>query len=152
MNPSDNKHIARSWFDAMNQRDFAAIDRLFATDYILHYPGIPEGARGGDVIRELVSAYVAAFPDLRFTVTRLIAEADTVLVAWTAEGTHQGTLMGLEASGRRARWEGTSVLRVRDGRIAEDWVLNDQLSMLQQLGLVQLGPIPMAHAAGVTAG
>jgi steroid delta-isomerase-like uncharacterized protein len=127
--------VARRWFEAMNAGDLDAVVALFADDYRLHYPDVPADARGPEVIRSLVAAYRAAFPDLAFTVDDIVAAGDTVLVRWTAEGTNQGSLMDAAPTGRRARWGGMSLLRIRDGRIVEDWVENDRLGMLQQLGL-----------------
>jgi len=62
-------------------------------------------------------------------------------------GSVQGIVAAKSGAWRAGR-SGTSVLRMRDGRRVEDWVVNDQLSMLQQLGLVQLGsPQAMPVAA-----
>jgi steroid delta-isomerase-like uncharacterized protein len=119
----------------MNSGDLAAVDTLFSDDYRLTFPGIPADARGPGVIRALVAGYLEAFPDLHFTLNETVETGDTVAVRWTVSGTNRGALMGAAATGRRAEWTGMSFLRVRDGRIAEDWVESDRLGMLQQLGL-----------------
>lgn len=55
---------------------------------------------------------------------------------WTATGTHRGDFMGHPASGRQFSISGISIYRLRDGKIAEGWVNDDSLGMLQQLGLL----------------
>jgi predicted ester cyclase len=127
--------IARSWFDAMNAGDLARCDELFSPTYQMHFPGIPEGARGPEVIRGVVTGYRSAFPDLRFTLENVVAEGDMVLVHWWVEGTNLGSLMGAPPTGKHVRWTGMSLLRIENGKITEDWVENDRLGMLQQLGL-----------------
>ncbi len=49
-------------------------------------------------------------------------------------GTHQGELMGVPATGKQVITSGISILRVANGKIAEQWDNFDNLGMLQQLG------------------
>ncbi|HEX6746514.1 MAG TPA: ester cyclase [Longimicrobium sp.] len=128
-----NRQLALRWFAAMNAGDLGVVDELFAPDYRLHLTGGPEDARGPAVIRGVIEGYLAAFPDLHFTVHETVAAGDVVCVRWTAEGTHRGPLLGVEPSGARARWTGISWLRFADGKVAEDWVENDVFGMMQQL-------------------
>jgi steroid delta-isomerase-like uncharacterized protein len=130
-----NVTLARRWFEIMNSGQLDAVSAIFAPTYRLHYPDIDTAATGPEVIRGLVSAYRDAFPDLNFTVDQTVGSGDVVLVRWTAEGTNRGSLLGGPATGRFARWTGMSVFRMHGGRIVEDWVENDRLGMLQQLGL-----------------
>ena len=98
------------------------------------------GAAG---FKEFYEKFRGAFPEMRFTTDAVIAEGDLVAARWHVSATHQGDHLGMPATGRFARWTGMSVYRMRDGRIVEDWVETDRLSMLQQLGLA---PAPDAHA------
>lgn len=128
--------LAHRWFDAMSTGDLDVVDEMFAPDYHLHLPDVPEDARGPEVIRGLVTAYRVAFPDLRFVVEEVMTSGEKVLVRWTASGTNSGPLLGVPASGRSARWTGMSLLRIRDGRVQEDWVEMDRLGLMQQIGVV----------------
>jgi steroid delta-isomerase-like uncharacterized protein len=140
---SANVALARRWFDTMNSGELDSVASIFAPSYRLHYPDIDTQAVGPETIRGLVAAYREAFPDLQFTVEDLVSSADTVVVRWTASGTNRGSLLGAPATGRFAKWTGMSVLRMQGGRIVEDWVENDRLGMLQQIGLAAA---PEAHA------
>lgn len=136
-NAERNRAAALRWFAAMNAGDLDVVDQVFAPEYVLHVTGGPEGARGPSVIRGVIEGYRAAFPDLRFDIQETVAEGDTVCVRWTVSGTQRGPLPGIEASGARARWSGISWLHFRaDGKVIEDWVENDVLGMMQQLGAV----------------
>ena len=97
-----------------------------------------------------------AFPDLAFASTAdLIAEGDYVVSRWEGGGTHIGLafsdfLVGSlpAATGRRMRFTGTTVLRIENGKIAEDIGLDDGATGLQQLGqLIVLATAKRAFSA-----
>ena len=52
------------------------------------------------------------------------------------EGTHQGTWLGIPATGKKLQMRMFTVHRVVHGKIVEDWVLLDSLGVLQPLGIV----------------
>jgi predicted ester cyclase len=87
----------------------------------------------------------AAFPDLKFWGTAdLIAEGDYVVGQWEGGGTHTGSafsdfLMGSlpAATGRKMRFTGTTVLRLQNGKIADEIGLDDGVTALTQLGLIR---------------
>jgi predicted ester cyclase len=87
----------------------------------------------------------AAFPDLKFWgAADLIAEGNVVVGRWEGGGTHTGPafsdfLVGSlpAASGRKMRFTGTTVLRVENGKIAEEIGLDDGVTALQQLGILK---------------
>ena len=87
----------------------------------------------------------AAFPDLKFGATAdLIAEGDYVVGQWEGGGTHSGPAFGdfligklPAATGRRMHFTGTTVLRLRNGRIVEEIGLDDGVTALTQLGLLK---------------
>jgi len=70
---------------------------------------------------------MAAFPDCRFTIDDMIAEGDQVVTKKTFTGTHTAELNGMPPTGK---------MRVRGGKIVEHWLTMDQLSFMQQLGVL----------------
>jgi steroid delta-isomerase-like uncharacterized protein len=91
------------------------------------------GARG---LTKLTEMYIAAFPDLKVTIDRMIAEKDLVNVSYTVKGTHDDTYMGIPATHKKIRFNGTSTFRFdAQGKIAERWSCIDQIPILNQLGV-----------------
>jgi len=90
-----------------------------------------------------------AFPDLNITVEKQVAEQDLVAVHWTARGTNTGTGNGIPATGRAVQITGTTLFRMDDGRIAEEWTCADSLGLRKQLGMMQ--PPAAAPATGSSA-
>jgi steroid delta-isomerase-like uncharacterized protein len=133
---AENKAIVRRWFDEVwNQGRVEAIDELFAQDGVAH--GLGEDLHGPGGFKPFQAAFRAAFPDLRIEIHRLVSEGDLVAYDWSASGTHHGHLMGVAPTGRSARIGGMSIVRIRNGQIAEAWNVFDQLGLFEQLGAVQ---------------
>jgi predicted ester cyclase len=73
-------------------------------------------------IKRYVTAYRAAFPDIRLTVEDQLAEDDKVATRWTARGTHLGEFLGLAPTGDEVTVSGIEFDRITAGRIDEAWV------------------------------
>ena len=54
----------------------------------------------------------------------------------SGRGKHTGTLMGAAPTGKVLKWSAIGITRFVNGRIAEEWVEFDGLSLLQLLGVV----------------
>lgn len=129
------KTIARREIEEVfNAGDFDAVHELYAAEYVGHDPALPEPIRGLTGVKEQVSGYRAAFPDLRLTAEDIVAEGDLVVTRWTAVGTHDGELFGVAPTGRQVTVTGISMARIVDDRIVEDWTSWDALGLMQQLG------------------
>jgi predicted ester cyclase len=142
----DNKAIVGRWFTEFWGPDFnpEVIDELAAPDirfeYSLHAP-----CRGRDEVRDFASRFRAAFPDLAFGGTaELIAEGDYVVGQWIGGGTHTGDAfddMPIGAlppnTGKKMHFSGISILKVEDGLITEEIGIDDGVTALEQLGLIE---------------
>ncbi len=139
MSTEANKALIHKWVDeVLNTRDVSQQSRayqLVATDFVGHFPGQPP-IQGLEAFRQFGSLYFTAFPDLQITPEDLIAEGDKVSMRYSWRGTHKAELMGIPATGKQVTASGISILRVADGKIAEQWDNFDTLGMLQQLGVL----------------
>jgi predicted ester cyclase len=143
---AENKAIVGRWFTAFWGKtcDLTIVDELAAPDMLLQY-SLHAPRRGRDDIKAFMSAFRTAFPDLNFWGTaELIAEGDYVVGRWEGGGTHTGPafsdfLLGSlpAATGRTMHFTGTTVLRLHEGKIVEEIGLDDGVTALQQLGLIQ---------------
>ncbi len=141
-----NKEIVGRWFTQFwgNPWNPGVIDELAAPDMLLQY-SLHAPRRGREDVRDFITGFRAAFPDLGFGGTAdLIAEGDYVVGRWIGGGTHTGPAFddflagALPAkSGRKMRFTGTTVLRVQNGLVAEEIGLDDGVTALTQLGLLR---------------
>lgn len=138
MRPEENKATVRKFIkEVFEGGNLDLIEDLFAPDYVLHDPVLPEEVRGPEGIERYVSMYRAAYPDTSFTIEDQLAEGDEVVTRWTGRGTHRGELMGIPPTGKGVTVTGIEVDRVSDGKMRETWVNYDALGMMQQLGVVE---------------
>ena len=143
---SDNKAVVGRWFTSFwgQTCDLSIVDEIAAPDMLLHY-SLHEPRRGRADIKAFMTDFRAAFPDLNFWgAADLIAEGDYVVGRWEGGGTHTGPafddfIIGAlpAGSGRKMRFTGTTVLRVKNGKIAEEVGLDDGATALQQLGILK---------------
>jgi steroid delta-isomerase-like uncharacterized protein len=136
MSTEENKALVHRWFAAFSSGDVAAVDDLYAADVVDHSPAVPNQAPGREGIKQIVTSFRAAYPDLAFTVEDQIADGDKVASRWTARGTNTGAFMGMPATGKPVTIAGMLIVRVAGGAMVESWVNFDALGMLQQLGVV----------------
>jgi predicted ester cyclase len=98
----------------------------------------PEGQRiGYGPVEALVLMLTSAFPDGHYEVEDMVAHENTVVMRDWFSGTHTGGFLGHAATGRTFRFRQMHWMRFGDdGRIVEHWGVRDDLTHLQQLGLV----------------
>jgi steroid delta-isomerase-like uncharacterized protein len=127
---------ARRFFDEIwSQGRLDLVDGLVAPDYIGHPSGPEQTVRGPEGVKEYIGRLRQGVPDLTMTVEDQLIDGDKVTTRWTARGTHDGELMGLDPTGRTATVTGITIQRIKDGRqIVEGWTSWDMLGLLHQLG------------------
>jgi steroid delta-isomerase-like uncharacterized protein len=129
-----NKAIAKRAFEEiLSQGHFELAEQLYAKDFINH--GIHHDA-SLEEDQAALRGWHQAFSDIAIVPAKLIAEGDLVAIYWTARGTNTGPGNGLPATGKKAELAGITIWRIVDGKIKEEWSAFDQLSMMQQLGLL----------------
>ena len=133
---AENKVIARRFFDAWNDKNPSIFDELYAAEAAHHDPANPDVLPGPRGQKALFQVYTTAFPDTRFTIDDIVADENSVVVRWTARGTHMGPLRDLAPTAGRVTVEGVSISRISGGKIVESWAIWDALGMMHQLGAV----------------
>lgn len=134
----ESKAIVRRQIDELwSQGKLEVVDDIYAPDFVDRSPGLPPGiAAGREGVKQFVSMFRSAFPDIEGGTDELIAEGDKVVVRWSAQATHQGEFMGVPASGKRVSFSGTSTYRIAGGKIAEEWTHADILGLMTQIGAI----------------
>ena len=143
---SDNKALVGRWFEGFWGKTYnpAIVDELADRNMLLQY-SLHEPRRGIADIKAFMADFRRAFPNLNFWgAADLIAEGEFVVGRWEGGGEHTGPafddfLVGSlpAATGRKMHFTGTTVLRIVNGKIAEEIGLDDGVTALQQLGLIR---------------
>jgi len=129
-----NKALAKRAFqELLSEGRFELAEQLYAKDFVNH--GLHRNI-GLEEDQAALKGWHQAFPDITIVPEKLIAEGDLVTVYWIARGTNTGTGNGLPATGKKVEQSGITIWRIVSGKIKEEWSAFDQLSMMQQLGLL----------------
>lgn len=146
--PEQNKQLMADYLERFwNENDVGAAE-FVTEDVDLHgleadVPVPLSPGRKGLV--EMRHIFDTAMPDFRMTIDDMIAEDDKVLIRWTGRGTLTGEFMGIPPTHRHATWTAMSVSRIEGGKMVEGWQNMDNMTLMQQLGVLPKGtpPAPM---------
>jgi steroid delta-isomerase-like uncharacterized protein len=131
----DGKALVRQFYDAAwSNGDLGAARGFLADDLVDHNPlsfqGRADGAAG---LLQVVAMIRAALPDLQRTIDDQISEGDRVVTRFTDRATHRGALLGIQPTGREVMLQGINIERIRGGKIAELWHVEDLAGLMRQI-------------------
>ena len=136
----DHSASIRRLYDLINAGDIDGFGEQLASDFVEHneVPGLPPTKEGAVQNFRIITA---AFPDFHMHVEDVIASGDKAVARVRATGTHKGEFMGIPATGKSASVEFVDITRFGDDGLAhEHWGVVDNLSLMQQLGVIPAGP------------
>ncbi len=129
-----NKEIAKVLFTAIDAGDFDRLNELFADDFAVDAPSLPEPLRK-DMLFQLIKTHYTAFPDWIHVIEDVIADGDKVAVKLPQNGTHKAEYEGIPATGVKATLPAMHLFTVIDGKIIDWFALEDYLGLYMQLGM-----------------
>jgi predicted ester cyclase len=143
----ENAAVVRRLFaEGWGQGHLQVLDEVLADDVIVHRAPATAGSipptafatPGPVAYAEGIQVLRSDFPDLRVTIEDVIAAGDRVAMRTTFAGTQADPIENLGApnTGRPMAREVWVFARVACGKVAEVWVLVDNLTMLRQLGII----------------
>jgi steroid delta-isomerase-like uncharacterized protein len=140
MSTDQNKAIARRIVDeGWTKHNPTILDSLFSNDALLHDPQNKTVEKGPQGAKSTLATYLKAFPDLKISIEREIAEGDYVVQHLRAIGKNTGEFNGMPPTGKDTNITGVMTSKIKDGKVIEAWSLFDSLGLLRQLGVVPAG-------------
>ena len=125
--------------EVWNAGDLTHLDELYAADFVADYR--PYSYRvGHDGVRAMVEGARTTFPDYHEELLALVVEGEIAVVHMRGSGTQRGPWGPIPPSGRHLEWEEVAILTFRDGRVAHQRGIVDNLHILRQLGVVPAPP------------
>ena len=150
MSAEESKAVMRRFWEVWEQGNLDLLAELLAPEYINHTLATPDLPPGPEGVKEVVSMFHSAMPDLRVVIEDMIAEGDRVATRYALEGTHRGDLFGVAPTGRALSIKSMTVERLSGGKIVEHWRVTDELDMMRQLAWCHWGAAkqPAEHGGG----
>jgi predicted ester cyclase len=78
----------------------------------------------------------AAIPDLRWEIELMIVAGDRVVTHLHFRGHVTGRFGQIQGQGQTINFIATDIYRIADGRVAENWHIEDNLTLQRQLGKI----------------
>jgi predicted ester cyclase len=139
--PNDQRDVTvkavRAFYDFWNTGDQALLEKAIAlsfTDRTLP-PGRPQGPVGPAFASR---QFRAAVPDLKVVVEKMIVAGDYVTVHMKFTGHFTGKFGHAQGSGQAIAFIATDLLKVESGRITDNWHIEDNLTLLRQMGVAKV--------------
>jgi steroid delta-isomerase-like uncharacterized protein len=106
---------------------------LASPDVRFHPPNDVSGQAGLDRHKAFLNWHHNAFPDQHFAIVDVVVADDRAACRWTLTGTHRGSFLGVEATGRHVEVNGIDFFHVSADHIMEFWRSMDLRGLLKQL-------------------
>ena len=137
---SPQQKVVLSFFhDVLDGRKSELLDDLFQPDCVIHRPeGTLKGLAG---IRGVVSNNIAAYSKFETEVHDIFESGDRVVARISHRATGAGVFRSrigtYNTNGKLVSWDAIAIFRIRDQKIAEEWVSRDELGILLGLGALK---------------
>lgn len=131
----DLKMYEQVWSDIVNKGQIELInDKNFDPNVVqINNTGNLEGITA---FRDYYQNFLTGFSDIKFTVKNIFGQDNKIVKHWNFTGKHTGDFFGIPATGKRVDVEGVTLVKMKDGRIAQEQDFMDNGVLMQQLGLV----------------
>jgi steroid delta-isomerase-like uncharacterized protein len=130
-----NTELAEQIFAAINAHDVEALRGIWADDVEERFPD--KTCRGKEELSAHFKGLFAALPDFRMELVSAVEEGETVFARWRMTATHTGgQFNGIDVTGKAFSLDGFDQITFRDGKMASNFVVFDQMEVGRQLGLL----------------
>jgi predicted ester cyclase len=131
-----NKETIRHFYDAFNKRDFKFFYSCFADSVIVHFSRNETFTITPADIKASIDPQLKAFPDANDILTMVLADEDWVSICVRHTGTNSDSLRNLPPAKKFIDYNVMEMYRLKENKIIEVFVVEDYLSMYQQMGII----------------
>lgn len=132
---ADMLRAARHFYSFWNSGDDAQLKLAISPHFVDRTlpVGRPQGPEGPAYASK---HFRGAVPDLNCEVQQLILAGDRVVAHLRFRGHFTGVFGSIQGTGAPIDFTATDILRIETGRITDNWHIEDNLTLMQQLGIV----------------
>lgn len=123
------------WDEVINNGDLDQINES-NFDKNITLVSSPENVVGIEDFKAYYSNYITGFTNVSFTIIDAFGQGDKIVKHWNFKGTHTGDFFGIPATGNEVNVSGVTLVKMKDGKIAQEQDIMDNLEFMQQLGLL----------------
>lgn len=129
------KMYSHVWDEILNKGKLDMFnDSNFTKDVVMH--ASPSDVVGIDSVKAYYANFLTGFSNIQFTIKDIFGHGEKLVKYWNFKGTHTGVFFGIPATGKTVSLDGTTLVRMSNGKIAEERDFFDNLDFMTQLGLM----------------
>jgi predicted ester cyclase len=129
------KMYTHTWDQIMNHGRLDMFnDSNFTKNVVMH--ASPHDIVGIDSARTYYASYLTGFSNITFTIKDVFGQGNKLVKHWNFKGKHTGLFFGIPPTNKDVELDGVTLVRMQDGKIAEEQDFFDNLEFMQQLGLI----------------
>lgn len=127
------KAYTNTWDEIMNKGKMDMFnDSNFNKDVVLR--ASPTDVVGLDNFKAYYGNFLTGFSDIQFTIKDIFGQGNKLVKYWNFKGKHTGSFFGIPATGNSVNIDGTTLVLMENGKIAEERDFFDNLEFMTQLG------------------
>jgi len=131
----DIKMYTYTWDEIINNRKLDLFNSAnFDENIVLKMN--PENVVGIENVKDFYNNYLTGFSNIEFSIIDVFGQGNKIVKHWNFKGTHTGDFFGIPPTGKFVNINGSTLVKMKDGRIAEEEDFMDNMAFMQQLGLV----------------
>jgi len=137
--PADIKETLDKYLGYWNTGQFDGIENVLCEDFeLLESPGF-EPQKGIESFKQSITDMRTAYPDFLLKIDETVYEKNKIALIWTISATNTGGGKR-PPTGKTIRGQGISVIHLKDGKIKDEWLSNNNLLWMTQLGFTFVPP------------
>ena len=125
---------SKTWDDIINNGNLDAINETNFDSGITAVMS-PENIVGIEAFKAYYSNFVNGFSNAEFSIVDIFGQGDKLVKHWRFKGTNSGEFFGMPPTGKDVDLEGTTLVVMKDGKIAQEQDFFDNMAFMQQLGI-----------------
>jgi predicted ester cyclase len=129
----------RAFYNFWNTGDEELLKQAIADNFTDHTlpPGRPQGPKGPAFASR---NFRAAVPDLKVALEKVVVAGDYATVHMNFTGHFTGTFGQTHGSSQPIAFIATDLVKITKGRITDNWHIEDNLTLLTEMGIAKVNP------------
>ena len=132
INLDANHDVVKKYHEVWSNGQVTELNKILAPDFVCHFINGIEW-KGIEGANNSITSHRKSFPDWKEEIVDMISEGDKVVTRYKSTGTQLAAFNGLDSTGKKVTIYETSIYRIANGKIAEQWGFPDALSLNNQL-------------------
>ena len=129
-----NREIIKKYHQIWSNGNVADLDKIMSPNFVCHFINGIEW-KGIDGAKNEITSHRKSFPDWNEDIVDMISEGDKVVTRYKSTGTQKGKFNGLDSTGIHVAIFETSIYRIANGKLVEQWGFPDALGLNNQLNV-----------------